>query len=154
MTVTGFPDEPHVDRIAQALWSRQPSGTAVVLVGAGFSRNAVSARASAGMMPGWNDMYSEMVDQLYPAGSPVSAATRDWLLGQTGATSAYLRVAEEYEAQYRRDGLDKLILRHVPDQPFTPGDLHREFLQLPLGRRDDDELGVKGAAGGPVFHGR
>jgi len=38
------------------------------------------------------------------------------LLGQTGATSAYLRIAEEHEAQFSRDGLDKLMLRHVPDR--------------------------------------
>ena len=128
---TCFVDEPHVERIAKALWSREPSGTAAVLIGAGFSRNAVAARAIAGSMPGWNDIYAEMVSQLYPANVPAYAVTREWLLQQTGATSAYLRVAEEYEAQFRRDGLDKLILRHVPDQQFEPGELHRQLLQLP-----------------------
>lgn len=126
-----FVDDPHVERIAKALWSREPSGTAAVLVGAGFSRNAVAARATAGTMPGWNDIYAEMVAELYPAGSPGADRTREWLLRQTGSTSAYLRVAEEYEAQFRRGGLDKLILRHVPDQQFEPGELHRQLLQLP-----------------------
>ncbi|WP_299310311.1 hypothetical protein [uncultured Croceicoccus sp.] len=87
-----FIDEPHIQRIEKALWSREPSGTAAVLVGAGFSRNAVAARAIAGSMPGWNEIYSEMVSQLYPANVPASARTRQWLLQQTGSTSAYLRM--------------------------------------------------------------
>ncbi|MEG8049367.1 SIR2 family protein [Sphingomonas aurantiaca] len=131
MATDHFDDEPHVERIARAMWSREPSGTAAVLVGAGFSRNAVPARAAGGRMPGWNDIYVEMVDQLYGSGDAASRKVQAWLLAQTGATSAYLRVAEEYEAQFRRDGLDKLILRHVPDQQFEPGPLHRELLQLP-----------------------
>lgn len=102
-----------------------------MLVGAGFSRNAIPTRASAGTMPGWNDIYLAMIDQLYPDGNASAARSRKWLLEQTGATSAYLRVAEEFESEFRRDGLDKLILRHVPDQHFTPGDLHRQLLQLP-----------------------
>ncbi len=131
MPGNSFDDEPHVQRIEKALWSREPSGTAVVLVGAGFSRNAVAARAITRTMPGWNDIYTEMVSQLYPANVPASAGTRQWLLQQTGSTSAYLRIAEEYEAQFRRDGLDKLILKHVPDEQFEPGELHRQLLQLP-----------------------
>src|SRR4028118_679009 len=141
----GCPDEPHIERIAEALWVREPVGSAALLIGAGFSRNAVPVRASAGVMPGWNDIYSTMVDQLYPAvaqpvstftGSPIPGKSpnlmhRDWLLKQTGATSAYLRVAEEFEAQFGRDALDKLILRHVPDAQFAPGKLHHMLVQLP-----------------------
>lgn len=82
-------------------------------------------------MPGWNDIYLAMVDQLYPAGGNDAAGNRKWLLNQTGATSAYLRVAEEYRAEFGRDGLDKLVLQHVPDQSFNPGDLHRQLLQMP-----------------------
>ncbi|VXC80641.1 SIR2 family NAD-dependent protein deacylase [Sphingomonas sp. 8AM] len=136
-----LPDEPHIERISQALWAREPVGSAALLVGAGFSRNATPVRKSVGSMPGWNDIYLTMVDQLYPAppigrdeaASPGSghAPHRDWLLKQVGATSAYLRVAEEFEAQFGRDALDKLILRHVPDRQFVPGKLHQMLVQLP-----------------------
>lgn len=136
-----FPDEPHIERISQALWAREPVGSAALLVGAGFSRNATPVRKSVGSMPGWNDIYLTMVDQLYP-GAPTGhdqaasagsgqAPHRDWLLKQVGATSAYLRVAEEFEAQFGRDALDKLILRHVPDRQFVPGKLHQMLVQLP-----------------------
>jgi hypothetical protein len=143
----GFSDEPHIERIAEALWAREPVGSAALLVGAGFSRNAAPIRASVGVMPGWNDIYAIMVNKLYPdpgAGSPTAsigtpsrgpeatvAGDRAWLLKQTGATSAYLRVAEEFEAQFGRDALDKLILRHVPDRQFAPGKLHNMLVQLP-----------------------
>jgi hypothetical protein len=119
-------------------------GSAALLVGAGFSRNAKPVRLSAGHMPGWNDIYLTMIDQLYPAPEPAPGITgghpgpaprptaqRDWLRGQIGATSAYLRVAEEFEAQFGRDALDKLILRHVPDRQFVPGNLHHMLVQLP-----------------------
>lgn len=135
VTSNSFPDESHIRRIAAALWSREPTGTAALLVGAGFSRNAIPKHPSAGVMPGWNDIYATMVEQLYP-GSSTSDITgrqgpREWLLRQRGATSAYLRVAEEFEAQFGRDALDKLILQYVPDQQFKPGNLHRMLVELP-----------------------
>ncbi|WP_406240124.1 hypothetical protein ACF3NX_14465 (plasmid) [Acetobacter orientalis] len=135
MTNDSFPDEPHIKRIAAALWSREPAGTAALLVGAGFSRNAIPKRPSAGIMPGWNDIYTTMVEQLYPGDSTSDImgreGPREWLLKQIGATSAYLRVAEEFEAQFGRGALDKLILQYVPDQQFKPGNLHRMLVELP-----------------------
>jgi hypothetical protein len=132
-----FNDDLHVARIAEALWSREPVGTAALLVGAGFSRNAVPKGPSAGEMPGWNDIYKIMVEHLYPALPDAVAMEheaigyREWMLRQEGATSAYLRVAEEYEAQFGRNALDKLILQNVPDHQFAPGHLHRMLVELP-----------------------
>lgn len=131
MPSIAFPDDTHVDRIAEALWSRAPSGTAAVLVGAGYSRNATALTAGFQSMPGWNDVYEVMVNQLYPPTNATLTAQRTWLRAQTGATSAYLRVAEEFESEYGRDGLDKLIIKHVPDRHFAPGELHRHLLGLP-----------------------
>jgi hypothetical protein len=134
----GFQDEPHIDRIVEALWAREPVGSAALLVGAGFSRNATPVRAAAGEMPGWNSIYTTMVNQLYPTSGEAVTNTaegelgpREWALQQSGATSAYLRIAEEFEAQFGRDALDKLILRHVPDRQFAPGKLHQMLVQLP-----------------------
>lgn len=136
-----FSDAPHVARISEALWAREPVGSAALLVGAGFSRNATPVQGSGATMPGWNDIYETMVDQLYPA--PPAHVTsgpafvggglshREWLLTQSGATSAYLRVAEEFEAQFGRNALDQLILRNVPDRQFAPGKLHKMLVELP-----------------------
>src|SRR5215218_8057394 len=116
-----FTDRPHVGRIAEALWSRSPTGTAAVLVGAGFSRNAVPAKAGTGPMPGWGDVYETMVSRLYPGDELGIVKQRDWLLRQSGSTSAYLRVAEEFEAEFRREALDRLIRNQVPDLHYDPG---------------------------------
>ncbi|ESW77788.1 SIR2 family protein [Mesorhizobium sp. C280B] len=132
--MNSFSDAPHVARIAEALWAREPVGSAALLVGAGFSRNATPVRASGGTMPDWNDIYGTMVNQLYPANSGQATdqnQQRERLLKQSGATSAYLRVAEEFEAQFGRNALDKLILANVPDRQFTPGKLHEMLVQLP-----------------------
>ncbi|WP_380784808.1 SIR2 family protein [Sphingomonas sp. R86521] len=91
-------------------------------------------------MPGWNGLYETMVNHLYPANvcaegisgrEAMPLAHRDWLLRQVGATSAYLRIAEEFEAQFGRPALDQMILHHVPDRQFEPGRLHHMLLQLP-----------------------
>ncbi|MBB5985326.1 SIR2 family NAD-dependent protein deacylase [Sphingobium lignivorans] len=136
-----FTDEPHIERIAAALWGREPVGSAALLVGAGFSKNAHSVRGAATRMPDWRDIYETMVDQLYPASSDLEGGRRSpHVLGgdpradhlrQAGAVSAYLRVAEEFEAQFGRDALDKLILRHLPDRQFKPGPLHHMLVALP-----------------------
>jgi hypothetical protein len=124
-----FPDDNHVNRIAEALWTRSPNGNAAVLVGAGFSRNAKPARTGASVMPGWNDLYREMVDKLYPQSG--SDQQREFLLSHQGATSSFLRIAEEFKAHFGPDALDALIVRSVPDEEFEPGELHAQLLQLP-----------------------
>lgn len=126
-----FDDQAHVARIADALWSHSPTGTAAVLVGAGFSKNATKSLASARPMAGWNEIYMAMVDALYRADDPAVQTQRAALMGQAGATSSYLRVAEEFESEFRREALDKLIRAQVPDLEYAPGDLHRQLLELP-----------------------
>ena len=50
--MAGFANDPHVERIGGALWMGEPVGSAALLVGASFSRNAVPVRPSVGTMPG------------------------------------------------------------------------------------------------------
>lgn len=38
--MTSFPDQVHLDQIADALWRKSPLGNAALMVGAGMSRNA------------------------------------------------------------------------------------------------------------------
>lgn len=132
MAVKPIPDDPHIERISSALWSHRSSGSAALLVGAGFSKNAIPVGPNKGSMPGWNEIYESMVEALYPEhSSSKDGRDRSWLLKQTGATSAYLRVAEEFEAYFGRGALDKLILKNVPDNRFAPGALHELLVELP-----------------------
>jgi len=46
-----FPDQVHIERIAEALWRKSPLGNAALMVGAGLSRNARNIAAPGRMMP-------------------------------------------------------------------------------------------------------
>nr|WP_171015404.1 SIR2 family protein [Methylobacterium sp. L1A1] len=126
-----FMDEPHVARIAAALWSRTPVGNAAILVGAGFSRNARAISSGMRVLPGWDDICRHIVDALLPGVDKRSVELNKRQKAQLGATSTYLRLAQEFEAEFRRDALDQLIKRYVPDLQFAPDQLHRLLLDLP-----------------------
>lgn len=122
-----FEDDPHIARIAAALWRRTPTGRAALLVGAGFSANAQPLRDALPVMPGWSDLVERMVAELYGD----DAFHRDQASKTAAATSSALRIAQEYETEFGRDALDRLILENVPDEAFGPGTLHSLLLELP-----------------------
>ena len=62
-----FPDQSHIDRVRDALWSRYGSGSSV-LVGSGFSRCALKAGAAVGELPTLREVACKMTDKLYPLG--------------------------------------------------------------------------------------
>jgi hypothetical protein len=126
-----FADEHHVSRITTALWSRAATGKAAVLVGAGFSGNAAPLRHSQPVMPGWTALVFRMIADLYPGETEVEVKRRKKIQDAAPATSAALRIAQEYEAEFGRDALNRLIADNVPDGAFAPGDLHRALLELP-----------------------
>src|ERR1017187_4447103 len=98
----------HVEKIRAALWRRKPYGQAAVLVGAGFSRNADPARLAAPRFPLWADIGQILVDKLYPP--PASdPGDREHALNQVKSTSGALRLAEEFQAAFGRDALDRLL---------------------------------------------
>src|SRR4029450_1046551 len=53
-TVASFPDQGHLDMIRQRPWSVREFGRAAVMVGAGFSRQALAASPSVGRLPSYN----------------------------------------------------------------------------------------------------
>ena len=126
-----FEDGHHLVRIANALWTRAPTGKAAVLVGAGFSANARPLRSAETIMPGWTSLVIRMVEELHPGNDPASVDRRAAAIRVAAATSAALRIAQEYESEFGRDGLDRLITDVIPDEAFGPGDHHRLLLDLP-----------------------
>lgn len=125
-----FPDYKHVERISEALWRGRAHGQAAVMVGAGFSLNAVPSRVAAGPFPTWQQLSIRLVEALYPR---VSSAAQDRASAErrSASISGMLRLAEEFQAAYGRPALDDLILRSVPDDDYEPGPLHRLLLKLP-----------------------
>lgn len=106
-----------LDEIADKLWMK-PS-RACVLVGAGFSRNAIKLQDSTLTAPTWENLADDMIKKLY---------------GNNGVNTSYtdiLNVAEEYEAQYGRGELERFLKNKIPDNSLEPSELHKLFMSLP-----------------------
>lgn len=107
----------HLDEIADKLWMK-PS-RACVLVGAGFSRNAIKLQDSTLPAPTWENLADDMIKKLY---------------GNRGLRSSYtdiLNIAEEYEAQYGKGELERFLKNKIPDNSLEPSELHKLFMSLP-----------------------
>jgi hypothetical protein len=125
-----FADQFHIERIRAALWRDREFGHASVMVGAGFSLNAVPISPSTPRFPTWFDLAKRLVNELYPKGSTTDSE-RDRIVQHGMATSGALRLAEEYEAAFGRDALESFLLEAIPDLGHQPSGLHRLLLKLP-----------------------
>jgi hypothetical protein len=127
-----FPDQPHVDRIREALWQRAPEpGKAAVMVGAGMTFKARPLDIGSARPPSWEDLTKVFINHLYPAGAKQGSCSRDRGRHQAGATSGFLRLAQEYAVSFGRPALEQRIAETVRDERFEPGELHELLLQLP-----------------------
>ncbi len=113
-----IPDQSHINRVRDALWSR-PGFGASVMIGGGFSRNAIPARSGIGDLPLWGDIAVQIANVLYPGESQLPSP------GNT------LRLAQEYETAFGRSDLHRLLANLVQDDNFTPGKTHSRLLKLP-----------------------
>lgn len=127
-----FVDRVHVEKIAEALWSPSKGDRpgAALMVGAGMSRNAARPSLADGMMPDWNELTSKLIGELHPD-AVGEEKERAELMRRAGAVSGFLRLAEEYEATHGRGALHRFLLRNVPDESVSPGQLHKDLLNLP-----------------------
>ena len=116
-----FPDQSHINRVRDALWQRSVGG-ASVMIGSGFSRNALKARPDANDPPTWRDVAKAVYAKLYPQDGDGNLGT---------ATSDFLRLAQEYEAAFGRGDLHRFLGELIRDDDFLPGDLHIRLLSLP-----------------------
>ena len=106
-----LPDYPAFEAFARALWNEE----AAVMVGAGFSR-ACEREPDCPIPPIWSTFQAELEAALgYKKNTGPSA----------------LRLAQEYQTLHGNDGLDRLILRLVTDDRWTPGQLHKQLMELP-----------------------
>ena len=94
---------------------------AALLVGSGFSRNAVKSGPDVPDSPLWDDLTKIFIKKL----SPVQKVDRE--LEKTDP----LKLAEYVELAYGRPELDRLLLDNIRDSDYQPSHLHRKLLQLP-----------------------
>jgi hypothetical protein len=126
-----FPDQVHIERIAEALWRKSPLGNAALMVGAGLSRNARNIAALGRMMPTWSELAKSLCEKLYPPDDQSVAHHRDQALAKASSTSGALRLAQEFEASFGRTELNRLLKIFAPDNDYAPSNLHTELLKLP-----------------------
>ena len=106
---------PYLDVIADRLLS----GHAAVMVGAGFSRNAVLS-GSGPAFPNWSQLGDRFYERLHGR--------------RPERGRNYLQVpalAHEVEAAFGRPALNQMLRDEIPDLQHTPSQLHAELLDLP-----------------------
>ena len=121
----GFSDQSHVNRVRDALWERAQGAT--VMVGSGFSRNAISKRQSGQVPPTWKSLAQSMHERLYPRSKHGTGSSSGDL---SLATSEALRLAQEFEAAFGRPALHRHLRKLVSDSDFAPGNAHEQLLAL------------------------
>lgn len=129
--MAAFPDQIHVERIAEALWRKSPLGNAALMVGAGLSRNARNIADPGRMMPTWSELAESLCEKLYPAHDSSLTKQRNQSLKKANSTSGALRLAQEFEASFGRTELNRLLKIFTPDNDYAPSDLHADLLKLP-----------------------
>ncbi len=121
------PDQSHINRVREALW-KQPDSCASVMVGAGFSCNAMKAGPDSRPFPIWKEVAEMLCTKLYPPGD---GERLERAKAEASGTSGFLRLAQEYEAAFGRDALHRFIKKMVPDNDLVPDELHIRLLRLP-----------------------
>ena len=124
-----FPDLSHLLQLQKDLW-QWPNSRAAVMVGAGFSLNAVQSSGVSARFPTWRELAQAMFDEIYPAPPNETDEQRNERETQFNQSNA-LRLASEYEAQFERPKLESLLRERIPDTDHQPGDLHHLLLKLP-----------------------
>ena len=94
-------DQSHIDRIAEALW-RPEGGRASVMIGAGFSRNALPKLDGAAAVPNWSDIAWAMQEKLYGRVDEDCSRRRAEI-----SADRSLALAQEYKVAFGRDGLHR-----------------------------------------------
>ena len=120
-------DQVYIEQLRKALWSGREYGRAAVMVGAGLSQNARPVAGLRRHLPTWQDLSRAMVRLLYPASAPGHEEAKR----RASVPGGILRVAEEFQAAFGRNALDRLLLKTIPDHQYEPGPLHTLLLDLP-----------------------
>ncbi|MCG9745982.1 SIR2 family protein [Shewanella sp. Isolate8] len=106
---------PHLNEISARLWS----GHAAVMVGAGFSCNAIPINESSKAFPDWNKL-----------GELFYEKTRGESI-KDGRFLNVLKLADELQASFGRPMLHQLLRDSIPDSEYEPSKLHVDLLNLP-----------------------
>ncbi|MCM3239555.1 SIR2 family protein [Heyndrickxia oleronia] len=120
----------YINDIAKRLHDPNRYGSTSVMVGAGFSKNAISLAENA-FSPNWEELAKKMYESLYPCPSDGDEREKwEKVLVKKTSGKNVLKLAEEYKVAFGRNKLDKFIEDSIGDDKFIPGDLHVKLLEL------------------------
>lgn len=105
-----------LDEIAERLWS----GHASVMIGAGFSKNAIQNGPNCKPFLSWAELANIFYHKLHGK----MPSEKEHYLNP-------LKLADELQAAFGRPTLEKIIQTELPDLDYSPSDLHRNLLELP-----------------------
>ena len=106
-----------LDEIANRLFTNH----AAIMIGAGFSKNAISVNPACKKFPDWNELGNIFYDKLY--GEEATSPKKEYL--------NVLKLAEEVEAAFGRPTLNDILQNSIPDLEYEPSNLHIKLLALP-----------------------
>lgn len=124
--------EKYIEDIANHLWNPRIYGKVTAMIGAGFSKNAISYNNTS--MPDWGELSKMIFDKVHPM--PKDRNTKEyqlWKQKRISKTSGnnVLKLAEEYSVIFGHNSLDQLISNAISDKNYAPSKLHEELLKLP-----------------------
>ena len=109
-----------LNEIRRQLWL----GHASLMIGSGFSKNAIRVSPTTPCPPDWGQLAMAMVSKLYPS---YNENERKEILIRKNV----LQLAEEFDATFKRTGLHEFIKNLIQDENLLPSPLHYRFLKLP-----------------------
>lgn len=120
----------YIEDIAKRLHDPTQYGSASVMVGAGFSKNAISLDERV-TSPNWEELASLMYSALYPKSlNQVNPDKWEENRIRKIAGKNVLKLAEEYKTMFKRNKLDQFIEQNINDDKYMPGELHKMLLEL------------------------
>ncbi|MCL8537999.1 SIR2 family protein [Chryseobacterium gallinarum] len=108
--------QSYFDEIAERLWT----GHASIMVGAGFSKNAINTIDPAKQPPNWWELGDIFYEKLYSR-KPSNDVKY----------ASLLKLAEEFEVTFGRSVLENIIAKNIADNEYEPSDLHKKLIELP-----------------------
>jgi hypothetical protein len=143
--------ESHIATIGRALWARDGRGSgagrATVMIGSGFSKNAVPETGHPRPFPTWKDLAAHLIDEILPGcdgctclnlkadvskpGCVVLRARRQELFRDASGTSGLMELGQKLEAMKGPALLHGTLRQVVPDLEYGPGKPHQDLVRLP-----------------------
>ncbi|WP_394514462.1 SIR2 family NAD-dependent protein deacylase [Priestia aryabhattai] len=111
-----FSDQHHIEKIRERL----NKGNVSVMVGAGFSLNAMQLSKFKGSFLTWPRLVDGLKNKLYLDKEAKMYAPTD-----------PLKLAEEFEFEFGREALEDFLKDSLPDNNYIPGELHKMLLSIP-----------------------